>query len=485
MVRVASAAREKHDDRDTWLIEPDLPENIRTASEWLRADAKTAQEGAGGEACAYATAAMLKSYAISEEKAFDLMLEHWNPRCSPPWLADQLDHLRKKVENAYAYNTSPPGNLTPAYQQARTSKYFTAQHADIPDGDETRIAGFRFADRAALKHIKTPVWIVTDFIPDEAYAMLFGTWGTFKTFIALDLALRVACDQQPVDELWDVPKQGAVLFAAGEGRANLAKRIKAWEKIHNAGEEVSLFTLVDPVPTIKITEERLNAFIDEALRRHPNGILLTIIDTAGRAMEGENENAQENASAFTALVQRLRAELGGSVLALHHTGHQEVKRARGSSVFGTDPDTLVRVDRDAKEYVVALAMNKQKDAPEWETPRHVKLTEVSLGDDTTLVACKAEREDLPAKSGIAQELHLAVLDRELGEVLRGNPTHAWNNADIAAALAQRENVGLPEKRIKDEYLAAIRGENGTVANRCYHPERSQKAGRWLWVDPVN
>lgn len=485
MLRLSNTGRKKHEDRDEWTIEPDLPENVAQATDWLLNTAKIATEGEGGDHCAYATAAMCKSYGISEATAFDLIWEHWNPRCKPPWGEDEQDHLQNKIKNAYEYNTSPPGNLTPAYQQAKLGKYFQVIHSDIPSGEETRIAGFRFADRAALQHVKTPEWIITDFIPDESYAMLFGTWGTFKTFLALDLAMRIACECQPVDELWQAPKQGAVLFAAGEGRSNLAKRVQAWEQVHNEGEEVPLFTLVDPVPTISISEANLNAFVTEALRRHPDGYALTIIDTVGRAMEGENENAQEHASAFTALVQRLRADLGGSVLALHHTGHKEEDRARGSSVFGADPDTLVRIDRAEKEYVVTLTMTKQKDAPEWERPRYAKLTEVEAGfpafdDGTTLVAGASDHQDLPADSSAKDDLHLVVLDRELGKILEENPSRIWTQSDLAEILAMQETIGLPEKKIKDIYLKLLRADNGTIANRCYDPRRSQKAGRWTW-----
>lgn len=483
MVRVASSAREKHEDRDEWIIEPDLETNIRTATTWLATEAKPGIVGQGGDHCAYATAAMCKSFGISEALAFDLMWEHWCPRCSPPWDESGTDNLYTKIRNAYAYNTSPPGNLTPAYHAARLSKYFEAVKVVITEGDETKVGGFRFADRAALRNIKAPEWIIDDFIPDEAYAMLFGTWGTFKTFLALDLALRVAADPHPADELWTAPKQGPVLFAAGEGRSNIAKRIKAWEQVHCEGEEVSDFVLLDPVPLVSITEEALAALIDEALRRHPNGYLLTIIDTAGKAMGGENENAQEVASAFTALVGRLRAELGGSVLALHHTGHQEMSRARGSSVLGADPDTIVRADRQGKDYLVSLTMTKQKDAAEWDHPRYALLGEETLLEGgTTLVARLPAEEDLPEVETMAEALNLGILDSELSILLRSAPNHRWTQKDLAAALAMRDNVGFGEKRISQTYLTALRGENGTVASRCYNPMTPQKNGRWQWKD---
>ena len=72
---------------------------------------------------AYATTAHLKSFGISPELAFNLLWEHWNPRCEPPWGPDEVDHLRKKVSNAYEYNTSPPGNLTPKQLETWNAAY--------------------------------------------------------------------------------------------------------------------------------------------------------------------------------------------------------------------------------------------------------------------------------------------------------------------------------------------------------------------------
>lgn len=483
MYAAAHSTREKSEDRDEWLIEADLEDNVALAVGWLLNDAKPAIENQGGDATAYATAAMCKSYGISEETAFDLMLEHWNPRCQPPWGADETDHLRAKVENAYAYNTSPPGNLTPAYHTARTSKLFQAVRADIPEGDETRVAGFRIADRDALDHVRPPDWLIFDFIPDESYVMLFGAYSTFKTFLALDVALTLACEYETTTTLWTVSEgaQGPVLFMAGEGRSSIAKRVMAWEQQHNNGEKVSDFVLVDPVPLINITEEYLAALVDDLLRRHPEGYRLAVLDTLGRSMAGENENEQKGASQFTLLVQRLKAELGGSVLVLHHSGHAESDRARGSSVFGADPDTLVRIDREGKSHVVKLSMTKQKDAPEWPKPKYAGVREVALAGDggNTLVVTKAKAVDLPKVENVTS-VDL-VLDKALADVLQSNPTRYWTQGDLAVKLARHPLLeGVPESALKNVHLKRLRAVQGAVAHRCFDDDRAPKAGQWTW-----
>lgn len=484
MVRVANSAREKHKDRDNWAIEPDLDKNKSLAVGWLLEKARPAIEGQGGEACAYATAAYLKSLAISEELALDLMWEHWNPRCDPPWGADEEDHLRQKVANAYQYNTSPPGNLTPGYRVALAKQAFKPVISDLPSGDERQIPGFRFVDREGMDHIRPPRWIITDLLADESFMILFGPYSSFKTFVALDIALGIAAGQT-TDPTWDIAQSGPVLFAAGEGRSSLLNRVRGWEKLHFGGFKVPDFVLVDPVPTTAITEEGIVAFTEEALRRHPNGYKLMVVDTMGRAMAGADENSQRDASAMTQLAHRLRTDLGGSLLALHHTGLQEQKRLRGSSVFAADADTLIRLSRRGKDYEVELKMTKQKDAPEWEDEKRLKLVKVHLTlEQSTLVAMPAlaptpeERKAAKATLRQREEVVLGVIDEEVGEILKTNPLKTWTQRDLAEAVAMRERVTIDSKTLANIHLIRVRERKGTLCNRAYDPQRNPKTGRW-------
>ena len=158
---------------------------------------------------------------------------------------------------------------------------------------------------------------------------------------------------------------------------------------------------------ISLNDERFEGFIKHVLKLHPDGYKLVVLDTVGRAMQGENENSQEHASAFTRLVQRLIRELGCTVLALHHSGHAETARLRGSSVFGADADTMIRLDRN-DPYLVEMVMTKQKDAEEWKGSKLVKLQVVRLDPETdSLVVVMPTKDDKPRKN--LDEL----VDREL------------------------------------------------------------------------
>lgn len=481
MVRVASVAREKSRDRDTWIIQPDLPENISLAIEWLKRDAKVAIEGRGGDHMAYATAAHLKSYGISQELAFDLIWEHWNLRCVPPWSADQVDHLETKIINGYSYNTSPPGNLTPAYKVAKGRSLFKPVLADLPAGREMTAGRFRFVDRSGMDSIRAPEWLIPDCLPSGAYALLVGASGTFKTFLALDIALSIATGVNfPWEGNWPkIGSSGSVLFSVGEGRPEFRKRVLAWEKRWWGGRHAEGLVLADPVPLIA---EDLNPYLDGALAMSEDGYKLVVIDTVGRAMQGVNENAQEHASAFTKMVETMQRALGCTVLALHHTGHGE-NRARGSSVFQADADTVLLTERANKDMTVALSMAKQKDAAEWDRPKLMSLERVDLvieGRKADSLAAAPAKESARApesvRAAVAETTTAIVLDGAVAAVLRSNPAKAWTTKELSQMVAAREDVEVSSKTLENQQLIRLRETKNTKAHACYDPATK----RWKW-----
>jgi hypothetical protein len=67
-------------------------------------------EGLGGDSLTYQTACALRDLGVSESTALEILLEHWNPRCEPPWDAAEL---AAKVGNAYAYAQRGEGEKSP------------------------------------------------------------------------------------------------------------------------------------------------------------------------------------------------------------------------------------------------------------------------------------------------------------------------------------------------------------------------------------
>lgn len=442
----ANEAVEKHEDWDKWTVDPDKPENIEAAIVWLREEAKVAIEGQGGDALAFATGAAMKSYALSPEQAKEIMWEHWNPRCSPPWQPSEIEHFNQKVDNGFAYNTFPPGNWTQEYKTNKELATYdfesvTEEHNGHTDG--WTLGKFRIVSRAGMSHIRPPEWLIRDFIPEESYSIIFGKPGTCKTFVALDIGLSIATGHMESDTaMWtDLAKSGNVLFAAGEGRAAITQRVSAWEKTHLNGNTAEKFYLADPVPLIS---EKPEPFIANALRASPGGYQMVIIDTVGRSLQGVNENAQEYASAFTNLVQVIQKELGASVLALHHVGHNDTGRARGSSVFGADADTIIKLERPGGGDLISMTMTKQKDAAEWSAKRWAAVDQIELGSaESSLVVRKALPSEVPksGEEGLSEEKKavLALIKPAVISFLEGDPLASYASNAVAMELVGLKN----------------------------------------------
>ncbi|MCA3636076.1 MAG: DUF3987 domain-containing protein [Methylobacterium sp.] len=103
---VLMAGEPKQRERDQAPVaKQDAPEDIARARHYLEKDALPAIEGQGGDAQTYKVACELRDMGMSEATARELMAEHWNPRCSPPW---DSAGLAVKVANAFAYGQNSP-----------------------------------------------------------------------------------------------------------------------------------------------------------------------------------------------------------------------------------------------------------------------------------------------------------------------------------------------------------------------------------------
>jgi hypothetical protein len=466
--------RVKADNRDDWTIEADLEHNIERAVHWLENDAKVSVRGEGGDNTCYATAAHLRSLGISQGKAVELMFDYWNKREGNEWTWEGIE---RKAQNAYAYASDPPGNYTTEYKDAEVKGLFQnvkdrleeEEEDEEFDEDDYQVGRYRFVTVRGLRRMEPPAWLVKDFIPDDAYVILYGSRGTFKTFMALDIALSLVHrkDSWPAPGYWAggiSGTPGPALYAAGEGWRNLQKRVDAWQDYYLKRRIDSQMLTVNPVPGIVATDansKEFEDFIVGAKKKHDK-YSLTVLDTIGRAMQGVNENAQDNASLFTRVVDEIKLQLGGAVVAIHHAGHQH-DHARGSSVFEADADTIVKLERFQKNYVVSARMTKQKDSEEWEDPKVYALEKVEVGYELSSLVTRqpTEQEKLqnPADPiGWMNDLILEKLDEWGGKKI--TQTEMLNFLTAKTGLAMENLRPKLQELIHSDQPAAQRYRDG-------------------------
>lgn len=126
---------------------------------------------------------------------------------------------------------------------------------------------------------------------------------------------------------------------------------------------------------------------------------IVVADTLN-AYFGRDENATQDMTAFVAAVRYLRDGLRCSVILIHHTGHADQSRERGSRVLRAAVDVIVQVARDESgSGAIGLQVIDARDMEPWDQPLALRLQPVDtdwLDDDgNPLTTCVVESSDQP------------------------------------------------------------------------------------------
>lgn len=117
-------ARPKNADVDLSRVDPVRAQ--KRAIDYLLNEAPPSIEDAGGDDNLFRVACRLKDFGVDQDKAVELLMDHWNDRCSPPWSPEDL---AAKVRNAYAYGQEPAGVSAP---EAQFPPIDAAEIAEMP-----------------------------------------------------------------------------------------------------------------------------------------------------------------------------------------------------------------------------------------------------------------------------------------------------------------------------------------------------------------
>jgi hypothetical protein len=97
---------------------------------------------------------------------------------------------------------------------------------EAPDQPPIPVLLDRLLTRSQLRILPDPEPLIDNVLDQGTTALLYGKWGTAKTFIALDWAACVATGRAWQDR---PTEQRRVLYVVGEGAFGFKGRIDAWE----------------------------------------------------------------------------------------------------------------------------------------------------------------------------------------------------------------------------------------------------------------
>jgi hypothetical protein len=280
---------------------------------------------------------------------------------------------------------------------------------------------FRLLTATELKRRPDPDWLVNDTIQQDTLALIVGAPESFKTFVALDMALSIA---EGLSWQGHPCKQGPAVYVSAEGGSGLGLRVSAWEQARDVDVEHCYF-LPDQAPQFLDrsrdgdVEELLLSLLD--MREQPAFI---VIDTLARVMVGHDENSVEHMGVLIATADRIRQATGATVTFVHHNNKQG--SARGSTSLLGAVHTIVECSRESGARFVVVKCGKQKDADHFPT--------MTLESRQIVVGASGERD---------RERSSLVLDLRVSALFNagGTPRISPSSRKALEALITLDNAG--------------------------------------------
>lgn len=243
--------------------------------------------------------------------------------------------------------------------------------------------------------------------------MIFGESGTGKSFFAIDLALHIASGLRWLDK---DTKSGPVFYICGEGRHGIPRRVKAWEHQHGCKVPAGRFM----VSNLRLSfEPEQVAEMVQCINRLAENIgtpAMVIIDTMARALPGSaDENSAKDTNLFFNECDRLQSLYNCAVVVVHHSGHGDKKRARGSSAIKGVLDVEIMLGNNTIEWT------KTKDM-EPHPPIRYQLDKVVFGEGKRDNSCvitydtsvKVEKRETATRTAAKSALVEAVKRDAMG-----------------------------------------------------------------------
>lgn len=408
---------------------------------------------------------------MSEGVALDLM-SAWNATCVPPWEDEALAY---KIASGYRNRQNAIGAHAIVGSGSSTFGPAAANLSSAPATPYAgRFKGIAFADRL---QIAEPPWLIPNWLPDDATAMIFGAKGTLKSFVALDIALSVAAGvsclgQRPL-------RQGRTFFCGAEGLRMLAKaRTTAWLLAHGLEPATILPIHFLPPPRLAIageTEEFANRLTELCAGERP---ALIVLDTFSKIMSGLDESKPADVAQFIRFVEALREAFDCPILTLHHLGKDAGRGARGHSSIIADQETLIELE--AEKPIVRAMVRYHKDA-ENPPPFQWELRNVAMSGSAALFPISAQEH--AAMAGTADIYDRGYIHATLLAARATNLEHALDCTGLARMLRAAEAKTGQDEGQWESLIAATARRLGALGRSKLRGYCEVSGGKAVWFLP--
>jgi hypothetical protein len=332
-------------------------------------------------------------------------------------------------------------------------------------------------------------YLVEKFVPKNGVGLFVGKWGTKKTFVLFDIALRLGYGF-PDWHGYKLPGEPRhVLIIAREGRKAFKRRLRAFMQHHG------LDTETDRVTFMRSSVNFVNDAQFESLRAAVEALgtqfAMVIVDTVGRAMPGADMSKEFAVTLFMERLQQLGELSNGVGVAAHHENKNG--DVNGSMYFQNSSDFMHSVVSGEGKLNGTIKCIKTKDDEQGWT-RDVTFKVIQLPDGKSSLCVESVSSEGGAGTPASQwPPNLAKIRDSINEALLGGFDNRIRGDGPLIKAVQMEKAweqfkiryvfkpDRTEKQKRDARAAAWkRGIEAATVDGLIGTESSDKGTRVNW-----
>lgn len=412
---------------------------------------------------------IVNGFKQTPDAAFDLMWEHWNPRCVPPWSPAELRH--KVEEGARVGTCSPKPDRNGHAPTAPKAGPIPNEDNPSPQKERKALPVFTMADSM---HESPTDWLWPDRLIMGSVAILDGKKGVGKTTLMATVAAYVTGGPCLEGTGPERRTPAGVVWLQGEGYppTDTIPRLRA------AGADMGRIAILGRGADGNATQHyRFPGHVDEleGVVKHISAGLV-VIDPLSSFVEPEFDlNREQHARGVLEALDALAARTHCLVLLTRHQGKAKgrdpIDAGLGSTAIGNVTRSVLLAGRDREReghfaLAVVVCNNGKPTAPlayRMPAPDGVPRIEWAGESDKTAERLVNQPDEIGQRGAkaLARRIIIAALEGKDGvpakDVLKEGEDHGPSRCTM---LTAKEELGVTSKR-------------KTVGGRAL----------WLWVPP--
>lgn len=450
--------------------------------------------------CVQGQAGDERLFSIAQFGAYDLALpasdvqelvaEHFNPRCVPPWDEDDLEYrLGRKIQTAKEGSTRERlPLLLKEEEEVLDWKAPLPEHPDAAPND----FGFKIRRGGWNEKPTAPKYLVEHLFVANKVNMIFAEPGTIKSWVAQSIAAAVSSGERWLGER-EVARGTTLYVDFEDGEHEVHRRVHLLTGGEDRPDLWYLYT-----PGDLNNWELWKKLIDFVLKHN---VSFVVFDTLAGGTPGVDEN-DRNAATALQYAGRFTECTPATVLFLHHANR--AGEIRGTSAFKANVDALFKLETIKDEDNIHRAkLTCTKSGHKKVFPISLELTDGGLkkleepkSEDEATEEAQDDKKDRRTLQQLKAEVLLLI--EQHGPFASKDMIRSLvkaKNASVVAVMAELEAAGdivrmeegwiRDSERMRRERLSTLIRENGdwsrgklvSMANvKVEHFERYRQQG---------